>query len=245
MSRLGNCLLALVLVTATARATVVIPELARPVMDEAKLLNAAEQSALSELLFQMQASGKVQFAIYTLASLQGEDIEGFSIRVAEKWKLGKKKTDNGLLLVIAQKDRRMRFEVGYGLEGDLPDARCRRILDNQVAPLFKQGQFYGGLRSAVFAVADTLKIPLEGERPTPTRQEEGIDFSIVFFILLFLAAVVIVLRGASSPPGLYRNHWWGGGGGGGFGGGGGSGGGFGGFSGGGGGFGGGGSSSSW
>ena len=221
-----------------------VPALTGPVIDQTGMLSAGERQQVQQLVETLNASGKVQLAILIASSLQGYEIEPFSIKVVEKWQLGRKGVDDGLLLIVAPSEHRMRFEVGYGLEGEIPDVVAKRILSDQMAPYFRQNRFGDGLRVAIEAVAQRLQIPLDSgvEKISLSRRADPRGhFSIWIFLLIILAVFVTMIFGGG-------RHY--GGGGGGFGGGGGWGGGSGGFGGGGfggggGGFGGGGSSSSW
>ncbi len=213
-----------------------VPYLSGPVVDELRLLSPAEKSKIETTLATLNASEKVQMAILIVPDLQGEEIEPYSIAVADQWKLGKKKKDEGLVFVIAPNQRRMRLEVGRGLEGDIPDITAKRILSDGVGPYFKQQRYGDGILSAIGIIAEKLQVPLTGF--TPPRRRGGSPFPMG---VLLLFGIFIIFTS------LFRQgHRYYGGGGGGWGGG--SGGGWsggGGFGGGGGGFSGGGSSSSW
>lgn len=218
-----------------------IPSLTGPVVDEMRLLNGRENAEVSAMIRELYQTGAAQMSILISSSLQGYDIETYSIKVAEAWKLGKADTDKGLLLVIAPQERKMRLEVGYGLEGDLTDAFSRRLLDQILRPYFRENQFAEGIRQAVFAVSEKLGASLSAQNSAPTATHQGPrkakSILHLFFLILFIIA--LLLRRFLIGPGMGSRH---GGffGGGGFGGGGSSG-----WGGGGGGFGGGGSSSSW
>jgi uncharacterized protein len=184
-----------------------------------------------------------QVAVLLVPSAEGEPIEGFSLRVAESWKLGRKGVDDGALLVVAKNDRQLRWEVGYGLEGALPDAVCQRIIDEVMVPRFREGNFPQGISNGVDRVVRIIK----GEPLPPRNQGVGLlplafgAIAIILFPFLFLGGLLVILSrpgGWSGQGGWHSNSkTWGGGGG--FGGGGG------GFRGGGGGFGGGGASGRW
>ncbi|MBY0369782.1 TPM domain-containing protein [bacterium] len=223
---------------------------ASEVTDQAGILSSTEHRSVESLVQALNASGKVQMAILIASSLDGQDIESYALAVSEKWKLGVKGKDDGLLLVIAPNERRMRFEVGYGLEGDLSDIVTKRILSDTLAPYFREGRFRDGIAAAIAAAGERLGKSVDSGVETPPRRETRdsgsplivfIFFGIAFFMLLALSA--FGRRHGHSWQSRGRNDYWGGGGG--FGGGSWGGGGGGGFSGGGGSFGGGGSSSSW
>ncbi|MGZ3695591.1 MAG: TPM domain-containing protein [Bdellovibrionota bacterium] len=223
-----------------------------PVVDEMGLLQPGEANQLENLLRNIKAKSGVEIAVYIVSSLQGRVIEDFSIAVAEKWKLGRKKEDKGLLFVVAPKERKMRFEVGYGLEGDITDAFSRQVLDNNVKPLFKEGRYFEGIVSGIVSLQQKIPLGLDqnevdsqvGMAPSPLHIPFRLLFFGIIFFLFFILPTFLSIFGLRSRGllGPSRGGYWGGGGGfggGGFGGGGGS------WGGGGGGFGGGGSSSSW
>ncbi len=229
-----------------------IPELSAPVIDEAQIFSSQEYNDLSMILREFKSKG-VQMAVYVPASLHGYDIEGFSIAVAEKWKLGRKGVDKGLLLLVAPSERKMRLEVGYGLEGDITDAFTKRLLDDGVRPYFRAGHYSQGILFGVVQIAQKLNITLTGDY-TSVRDldsgSRGISKNGITLLLLFIFFVLLpILRFLDSMSGGPRRMggggYWGGGFGGGGGGWGGSSGSGGGYSGGGGGFGGGGASSDW
>jgi uncharacterized protein len=235
-----------------------VPPLTGRVNDLAGLLPAPRAAALEARLADYEARTGNQFVLLTLPSLEGEDIASFGIRVAEKWKVGQKGKDDGLILIIAQRDRKMRIEVGYGLEGSVPDAIASRVIRDVLGPSFRQGDFAGGI-DAAFGV---LMHAVSGEGPeprlppassAPQGRRKGSPFAALLPVLLPLFIFILLSnlggrggRGRRRGGGFYIGPGFGGGGGG-FGGGGGGfgGGGGGGFGGGGGGFGGGGASGDW
>jgi uncharacterized protein len=125
-----------------------VPPLQGRVNDTAGLLSAAERSALEQRLEAFEQKTRHQFALLTIPTLDGDPIEDFSIRVAEAWKLGDAKQDDGLILLVAVNDRKVRVEVGYGLEGDIPDALAGRVIREVIAPRFRQGQHAEGIAEA-------------------------------------------------------------------------------------------------
>lgn len=242
-------------ISVAGMAELALPEWTRPLVDEAGLLNSGDHARIEKKLIELRAVGRVQMAIYLPASLQGYVIEDFSIAAAEKWKIGNKKEDRGLLLVIASRERQMRLEVGYGLEGVIPDVIAKRILDDEVTPYLRQGRMADALEIAIDAVAERLGVSWGDSSSRSTRRKglpdnAGAPFRTAWKLIWFLLVLVFVFRLFLRPRrwmGSRRGHWGGGSwpvGGGGLGRIGGSGGGFGGWSGGGG-FGGGGASSRW
>jgi len=239
--------------TVSVAGAAAVPALRGRVNDYAQILTPEQSNALDAQLARLEQDTGHQVAVLTLPSLDGEDIEGFSIRVAENWKIGKKGFDNGVILIVAVNDRKLRLEVGYGLEGILPDLTANRIIRDYIVPLFRSGDFAAGIVSGINAVEKVIrKEPLP---ETARKQAQGRGSSLNFIVMLVITFAILGLFGFSSGANRRSNGMWatgsrrrgptfwggtGGFGGGGFGGGGG-----GGFSGGGGSFGGGGSSGSW
>lgn len=236
------------------------PEPQRLVNDLADILTPEEEAALEQKLVNADNQTSVQLTVVSIPSLDGYDVESYSIELARAWGIGQKETNNGLLLLIAPNDRKMRIEVGYGLEGAIPDAEANRIIRKILRPAFKRQAYFDGIDEA----ADALFSLSSAEYQTPRKRKgEGADGSVLGFALGFVLLLFFVLFAFRKNPivaaliaasmanagrggswndfnrGRRGGGYWGGGGG--FGGGGG--GGFGGF--GGGGFGGGGSSGSW
>ena len=160
----------LLLVSRMAFALVEIPQLSTRVTDLTGTLDAQEQAALESKLAAFETKKGSQIAVLLVPTTEPEDIAQYSIRVAESWKLGRKKTDDGVLILIAKNDHKMRIEVGYGLEGAIPDVYAKRIVSDVMRPKFKQGDFYGGIDSSV----DTLISIIDGEAlPAPEVQSSG------------------------------------------------------------------------
>lgn len=203
--------------------------------DLAGVVGSADAARVEERLAGFERRSGHQFIAVIFPSLDGEDLEDFTIRCAERWKVGRRGLNDGLIFFAFVADRRMRLEVGYGLEAQLPDARVARLLDTMVKPAFQRADYAGGVLALAEAVAGTLA---GGPVPEPAQQRrEGIRVGV----LALLAVIVLLdrLAGGSRLRGRRRGSyvgWWGGMGGR-FGGGG--------FSAGGGGFGGGGASGSW
>lgn len=227
---------------------VAIPKLwGTRVHDEAKVLTPAFVNGLEQQLKAHEDSTSNQIAILIIRTLNDVPIEDYTLRVAEDWKLGQADKDNGALLFIAIDDRKVRIEVGEGLEGVLPDAICNQIIRNEIAPNFRQSNYEAGIQSAVTAMIQAIGGEyVADETPVANRRERG---GSLWGTLIILAIIILISRIGGGGRGNRRGGWSSGAGwyGGGFTGrgGGGFGGGFGGFSGGGGGFSGGGSSGSW
>ncbi|HSC88782.1 MAG TPA: TPM domain-containing protein [Polyangiaceae bacterium] len=153
----------------SSRADAALPELRGLVTDGANLLDASAAARLDARLTAYQRATGHQFGVVTVPSLEGAAIEDYSIRLAEKWKLGDAKRDDGLLLVIAPRDRQMRIEVGYGLEGAIPDALAARVIRYELTPAFQKGDFAGGIDSAL----DVLEKAAQGEAVRVGPPEES------------------------------------------------------------------------
>jgi uncharacterized protein len=235
--------LALVLQVSVARA-LEVPPLQGRVNDHAGVLPAQDKAALEARLEAYERKTGHQLAILIVPSLEGDPLEDFTIRVGEAWKLGRKGADDGIILFVAVNDRKIRIEVGYGLEGELPDALAERIRREVIVPAFRAGDMPGGIARAVSAI--TAATGGEGEALPPQQRvrrdnSRGISPYFLLIVVLFL-----FLGGGRGMGGFIVGSALGGGfGRGGFGGGGGGSRGSGGFRGGGGGFGGGGASGGW
>lgn len=142
----GNCLLAQG-----------VPFLSGRVNDYAAMLSPQTVSELEGILKAHEQMTTNQAAVLTVPSLEGQLLEEFSMKVAEAWKLGQKEKDNGVLFLIARDDRKVRIEVGEGLEGTLTDARCSQIIRNEIVPQFKKGDYNGGIRAGVQAIIRTIE----------------------------------------------------------------------------------------
>jgi len=226
-----------------------VPFLSGRVVDEAAMIPADTKRRIEDKLAATEQRTGNQVAVLTVDSLDGEPIEDYSVRVAQTWKLGQKGKDNGVLLVVAKQDRKIRIDVGYSLEPTLTDLETSRIID-LMRPDFQKGDFGAGIEHGTDAILTALD---GGEVPAPPAgqgQGKGLPGDLLTFIIV---AVIFILLNVLGNRGRRSSRWpwgggWGGFGGGGFGGGGfsgGGGGGGGGFSGGGGSFGGGGASGSW
>jgi uncharacterized protein len=234
--RLATLLLAAILLAAgSALAAPSIPAARGYVNDTAGLLSPETKGQVENFLADFRRSDSTQIAVLTIPSLEGEDLEGYSVRVAQAWGIGQKGKDNGALLLVAKEERAVRIEVGYGLEDRLTDLLAGRIVDQEIVPRFKQGDFDGGVKAGVQAMTDAVRGAYKGDGAAQ-RKKQRFPYEALLW-LLFLGPGV--LRMFAGGRGGHRRGGYYGGGFGGFGGGGG----FGGF--GGGGFGGGGASGRW
>ncbi|MBM2802901.1 MAG: hypothetical protein HW419_794 [Deltaproteobacteria bacterium] len=172
-----------------AGAEVAVPPLTGHVTDQTGTLTAAQKAAMEQTLTTFEARKGSQLAVLIVPSSAPETIEQYALRVAEQWKLGRKKVDDGAVLVVAKDDRALRIEVGYGLEGALNDATSKRIISEIITPRFKQGDFYGGITAGV----DQIIRVIDGEplpEPKGKRAGDTPDMSQYIPIIFMLALVV-------------------------------------------------------
>jgi len=134
-----------------------VPLLTGRVNDYAEMISADEELAIEALLEQLETDLGAQVVVLTIPSLEGLPIEDFGIQVVEAWQLGRAAEDDGALLLVSRDDRALRIEVGYGLEGDLTDARSKRIISDVMLPRFRDGDFGGGILAGVEAIGATIR----------------------------------------------------------------------------------------
>jgi uncharacterized protein len=174
---------------AGAQQLVAVPQLASPVTDVAGILKPDQSAALDARLRAFEQAKGSQVAVLIVPTTQPEEIEQYAIRVAEAWKLGRKGVDDGALLLVAVDDRRVRIEVGYGLEGALPDATANRIIEEVIVPRFRGGDYYGGIDAGV----DRMLRVIDGEPlPEPTRRSPAQGVPGLFELLPFLFVFALV-----------------------------------------------------
>jgi uncharacterized protein len=164
----------------SAWAQVAVPELTRRVTDLTATLSIEQAAALEAELAAFEAERGSQIAVLMVPTLQGEDIAQFGIRVAERWKIGRERFDDGVILIVAKDDRKLRLEVGYGLEGAIPDAIAKRVIAETITPYFRQEDFYGGIEAG----AQQLMRLIEGESLPPTEPAAGEGDDAVFGFLV-------------------------------------------------------------
>ncbi|MEI9902419.1 MAG: TPM domain-containing protein [Hyphomicrobium sp.] len=240
-----------------AAAEPALPALTGRIVDEAGLLSPEARTAIEARLAALEQKSTDQLAVVTLRSLQGYPIEDYGYRLGRKWGIGQKEKDNGVLLIVAPSERKVRIEVGRGLEPILTDAMTKLIIENAILPEFRRGDFAAGITAGVRDINDVLLGDAEEvkQRARTARNDDTLDFWSIVLIIFWICVVLFVFfsivqsirnapqavpgqrrRGPGGPvivPGGWGGGWSGGDGGGG------------GWSGGGGGFGGGGSSGSW
>jgi len=237
MRRLAPLLILCLLALPLRVAALEVPALRSRVTDQAGMISPQAELRLEQALEEFERSDSTQIAILTVESLEGESLEDYALRVATTWGLGQAQHDNGALLLVAKQERKIRIEVGYGLEGTLTDLLAGRIVDHEIAPRFKRGDLDGGFLAGTAAMIEAVRGEYQGSGTVNKKKRRP---SWGWIALILFLGPGLSLLGGGRRSGHRRGGFWvsGGGFGGGFGGGGG-------FSGGGGGFGGGGSSGGW
>ena len=235
------------------------PKLTGRVVDQANLLDAGEEAALTAKLAALEAQSQRQLVVATISDLEGYDDSDYGYRLGRAWGIGDKERNDGLLLLVAPNDRKVRIEVGYGLEGIMPDALSHRIIQDRILPAFKANNYPGGINAGVDSIVTQLQLPPEEASKIAAaagqqrrgQSNDGSLGGLIPLIFIFFFFVLPVIMSVARGGKKHRRSGYGGpviiwGGGGDWGGGGSSwGGGGGGFSGGGGSFGGGGASGGW
>ena len=171
-----------------------VPQITGRVMDLAHVLPASAVESVSAQLAAHEVTTSNQVAVLIVPSLEGEALEEFSHRVATTWKLGQKGTDNGVLLLVAIRERKVRIEVGYGLEGTLTDARSARIIRNDIVPRFRAGDLTGGVVAGIDAIVRTIEGTYQAsEKPVP-RQDSDLPGQIMIAIMVGLMLGFILMN---------------------------------------------------
>ena len=179
------------------------------------MIESRTANLLNQDLISIYDSGGPQIAVLTLPSLEDQTIEERAIQVFDQWKIGKKGKDNGVLLLIAKKERKVRIEVGYGLEGDIPDAYAKRIIEDVMLPLFRRGEFSSGVLLGVQQIAHLAKVDLQDIKvSTPSPRRFPLANPLFWFIFLFIIwSWIDFLKarafgsGKSSRGGPYDGGW--------------------------------------
>lgn len=192
-------------IQSTHAQTLEVPYLSGHVNDYANMLAQSTIAELEAVLKAHEDSTSNQVAVLIIPSLAGEVLEEYSIKVVETWKLGRADQDNGVLLLIARDDRKVRIEVGNGLEGDLPDLTCGRIIRHEIVPRFKEGNYEAGVRDGVHAILAAIRgayVATEAEDAGPPWQARLIALG-VFTIVVGMFTFVSVVTGGGGGWFLY------------------------------------------
>jgi uncharacterized protein len=169
-----------------------VPPLHARVNDLAGMMSEYQVSQLEDRLSHFEEQTHHQIAILTIPSLNGDSLEDFSIRVAEAWKIGHKGADDGVILIVARDDRKVRIEVGYGLEGVLPDAIANRIIQEVIVPRFRSNNFAGGIEAGVDSVLESTsgeKVTFVSYNPRPVNSDS--PFGLLIYLLVLLPSVIM------------------------------------------------------
>jgi uncharacterized protein len=199
-------------------AAVAVPPLSGRVVDQTGTLRSDDVASLTQTLKNFEARKGSQIAVLIVPTTDGEAIEQFSLRAAEAWKIGRKRVDDGALLVIAKNDRHLRIEVGYGIEGALTDATTKRIIDEDITPKFKAGDFAGGISAGVnrmIKVIDGEKLPApeppHWQAPNPLDYIDPFNpfvLVLLFFGGAFLRSILGRLIGSIANGGIIGLLAW-------------------------------------
>mgnify|MGYP001294813729 CR=1 FL=1 len=186
------CIAFLLFAAGSAAADVAVPPLTGRVVDQTGTLTAAQVAALDKTLEDLEARKGSQIAVLLVPTTAPETIEQFALRVAEAWKIGRKRIDDGALLVVARDDRALRIEVGYGLEGALNDATAKRIIEEIIVPQFRAGRFAEGITAGVGRMVGVI----DGEQlPPPQRQDDAADLDNLGQLIPIVLVLMLAFGG--------------------------------------------------
>ena len=215
--RLGGLVAALLLALALPALAAALLPLTGRVVDQAGMIDAATEQGLVARLEAFEAKSSDQIVVATLESLDGDTIEDFANRQFREWGLGQAGEDNGILLLVARDDRKMRIEVGYGLEGTLTDLHSKLIIENTMVPAFRAGDFSGGISKAIDDIIMVLEgnaaeLEARGERNQQSQDIFGEDIFFALFVILwctiffgsFAIAILVPMYGRKLGPNRYR-----------------------------------------
>jgi len=199
--RLALPFLAISLALVSAALALTFPALSGRVVDDANILDAATRSALTQKLEALQQRTGTQLVVVTLKSLQGTSIENYGVELGRTWHIGEKGTNNGALLIVAPNERKVRIEVGYGLEGTLTDAQTKVIIETVIIPRFRANDYPGGITAGANNIIQVLSGDAElfkqqtPVKPAVAHKQPATNWFATFFVLLwFIVAGLIVLN---------------------------------------------------
>jgi uncharacterized protein len=190
-ARILGVLLCISLLLPWAAAALEVPALKSRVNDYGGMLSPESERRLETLLKELEEQDSTQVVVLTIPSLAGDSLEDFSIRVAERWKIGRKGFDNGVILIVARDDRKVRIEVGYGLEGRLTDLTAGRIIRDRIVPEFRAGRFDQGVLNGVVALTEVVRGEFQAPAqppigPAASGAEDLMPFLLIFFFVVFM-----------------------------------------------------------
>ena len=180
------------------------PPLERPIIDQTESLANEDINRIAQLINAERQKKSFQIGVLMIPTLGSDDsLEEYSLKVARQWGVGDKKKSNGVLLLIAKNDRKMRIEVGNGMEGSLTDARASQIIRNTIAPKFRSGDYAGGVEAGVKRIIDVA----EGRNLSDNDMDVESIVSILFIVIFITIIVIAILKGNGSN-GRRRRYWW-------------------------------------
>lgn len=184
-----------------------VPALRGHINDYAGMVPAGSAERLEAELTAFEKTDSTQIVVLTIPSLEGEVLEEFSIKVADKWRIGQKKIDNGVILLISKADRKLRIEVGRGLEGKLTDLLSGRIIRNEIRPRFKNGDYDGGITAGVSAIISAVRGEYTASSKTSRQDEsDGVPYFTIaiflFFAITFLGGIKKIFGGVTGAVGI-------------------------------------------
>ena len=180
------------------------PPLERPIIDQTESLANEDIDRIAQLINAERQKKSFQIGVLMIPTLGSDDsLEEYSLKVARQWGIGDKKKSNGVLLLIAKNDRKMRIEVGNGMEGSLTDARASQIIRNTIAPKFRSGDYAGGVEAGVKRIIDAA----EG-RNLSDSDMDGESIVSMLFIVIFITIIVIAILKGNGSNGRRRRYWW-------------------------------------
>lgn len=181
-----------------------VPSLKARVNDYANIINSNTENELNNYLASLEESTDIQMVVLTVPSLQGEDISSFSIKVAEKWKIGRSGEDDGALLIVALNEREVRIEVGYGLEGKLTDAKCGLIIRNVIIPEFKNGNYSAGIYKGIKNMAGIASDDKElVNHSVAQNKEEDDDWVGMIYTIISIIVFIVIITSKSRRRGIF------------------------------------------
>jgi len=202
----------LILISVNFAFSLDVPKLTARVNDYAGMLSEQEKQELEQTLKNIETNTSAQLVLLTMPSLEDENLEEYTMRVADEWKIGQDKMDNGVILFIAMKERRIRIEVGYGLEPVLPDGRSGTIIRNILTPAFKQGMFYQGFTDAFLAMNSyiTGSDNIDQYEQSYAQEDDTVIEIIMILIIISVFVLIFILGGKKSLRTGRGIHWSGG-----------------------------------
>lgn len=198
-------------IAVVARAEIPVPSLTGPVIDGAQVLSPSARGRLDRVIREVNDRGKAQIQVLTIDTLGDEPIENFAIKVVDKWKLGAKKQDNGVLVLVVVRDRKSRIEVGRGLEGDIPDITAKRIQSEAMRPFFKSGDYGGGIESGVAEIVNIADPDFKNDLHR-TKRVQISDWTTILQLGLLVLFLLFAIwpRGRGGRGGRGGGSFWGG-----------------------------------